>query len=279
MKVAVIILNYNSSADCRKCVSFLKRQEGVELELVLVDNCSPDADQVEALCREQGCTFIASPENRGYNAGNNIGLRYAVAQGYEYALIANPDMEFPETDYVKKLVEVMEKDSEIVVVGTDIVTILGRHQNPMREIKFWEELFWPITLLRFRKKKEWFLGDYVCSGYCEKLSGCCFLIRLDFVKQIDFFDENTFLYSEEPILAKQVLYSGKRMYYVADARAIHKHVKSEKGDPYKRMKIFRTSRWYYLKKYSGYSKWMLCLLRASKKIEYFVQKMYFKNVE
>ena len=66
MKVAVIILNYNSSDDCRKCVSFLKRQEEVELELVLVDNCSPDGDKVEALCREQGCTFISSPKNRGY---------------------------------------------------------------------------------------------------------------------------------------------------------------------------------------------------------------------
>lgn len=26
----------------------------------------------------------------------NIGLRYAANKGYEYALIANPDMEFPQ---------------------------------------------------------------------------------------------------------------------------------------------------------------------------------------
>ena len=52
MRVAVVILNYNSSNDCRKCVSFLKRQEGVELELVLVDNCSPDGDKVKTFCEE-----------------------------------------------------------------------------------------------------------------------------------------------------------------------------------------------------------------------------------
>ena len=40
MKVAVIVLNYNSSTDCRKCISDLKRQEGVELEIIIVDNCS-----------------------------------------------------------------------------------------------------------------------------------------------------------------------------------------------------------------------------------------------
>ena len=40
MKVAVIVLNYNSSADCCKCVADLQRQEGVELEIIIVDNCS-----------------------------------------------------------------------------------------------------------------------------------------------------------------------------------------------------------------------------------------------
>ena len=83
MKVAVIILNYNSSADCCKCVTDLKQQEGVELEIIIVDNCSrkEDALAVEKLAAEQGCTFIAAKENRGYNAGNNIGLRYAANKG------------------------------------------------------------------------------------------------------------------------------------------------------------------------------------------------------
>ena len=40
MKVPVILLNYNSSADCCKCVADLKRQEGGELEIIIVDNCS-----------------------------------------------------------------------------------------------------------------------------------------------------------------------------------------------------------------------------------------------
>lgn len=277
-KVAVIILNYNSSDDCRKCVSFLKRQEGVELELILVDNCSPDGDKVKALCQEEGCTFIPSKENRGYNAGNNIGLRYAAHKGYKYALIANPDMEFPQNDYVRKLIETIEMDSKIVLVGTDILTPLGKHQNPMREMTFYEEFFWPITIFRFRKSGKWFLDNHTHSGFCKKLSGCCFLIKLSFIKQIGFFDENTFLYSEESILAKQVLNSGNKMYYLSDSQAIHNHIKSEKGNPCKRMNILHVSRWYYLEKYSGYSKWMLCLLRKSKSIQYFLYNQYFKYI-
>ena len=61
----------------------LRAQEGVELEIIIVDNCSreDDALAVEQLAKAEGCTFIAAKENRGYNAGNNLGLRYATGRG------------------------------------------------------------------------------------------------------------------------------------------------------------------------------------------------------
>ena len=157
MKVPVILLNYNSSADCRKCVADLQRQEGVELEIIIVDNCSrkEDASAVERLATEQGCTFIAAAENRGYNAGNNIGLRYAAGKGYSYALIANPDMEFPQQDYVYSLAKKLEDDPMVAVVGSDISNPSGLHQNPLREIAYWEELLWPIVYIRNYKSRKW----------------------------------------------------------------------------------------------------------------------------
>lgn len=252
-KVAVIILNYNSSEDCRKCVPFLKRQEGIELELILVDNCSPDGDKVKALCQEEECTFIPNKENRGYNAGNNIGLRYAAHKGYKYALIANPDMEFPQTDYVKRLVEVMEKDLDIVVVGSDILGADGIHQNPLVRDGNWTKSFnWLKSLF---VKNHTFFPEYLDnpkqSHYCVKVSGCCLMVRIDFIKKIGFFDEYPFLYCEEPILSRQVEMAGKRMYYTADTQAIHRHIASTKGDPVKRFRQWKRSRLYFIKRYSG----------------------------
>lgn len=269
-RIAIIILNYNSSADCRKCISYLKQQQGVKPEIVVVDNCSckDDIKVLRELCSEQQCTLIENHENRGYNAGNNIGLRYVAKKGYRCALIANPDMEFPQADYLAKIVAKMEKDKEIVVCGSDIITPEGRHQNPMRESTYFEELFWPITILRNRKNKIWFLMDYTKSGYCEKVSGCCFMIRLSFAQDIEFFDEKVFLYSEEPILAKQVINRGHKMYYLANTQAVHRHIKSEKGDPKKRIGLFEKSRKYYLENYSGYSKFALTCLHLSYKIHH-----------
>lgn len=255
MRIAVIILNYNSSDDCRKCVSFLKRQEGVELELVLVDNCSPDGNKVEALCREQGCTFIASLENRGYNAGNNIGLRYAAEKGYKYALIANPDMEFPQTDYVKRLVEVMAQDEEIAIVGSDIITPEGIHQNPkIRKNLNWRNSFdWVQSL--FPKSKihsntpEWVINPQF-SQFCTCLNGCCFLIRMSFLKEINFFDEDTFLYGEEPILGRQVELAGKKLFYTTTTYAIHNHKKSKEGSRSFCFTHWKHSKLIYISKYS-----------------------------
>lgn len=273
MILPVILLNYNSSADCRKCVSFLKQQEKIELEIIIVDNCSheDDSNEVKKLCQEQGCTFIQANKNRGYNAGNNIGLRYASKKGYKYALIANPDMEFPQVDYVARMVSKMNEDDSIVVCGSDIVTPDGHHQNPIRESTYYEDLFWFVTTFRNMKSRKWFLSDYTRSGYAEKVSGCCLLVRMDFIKSIGFFDENVFLYCEEPILAKQVEYSGKRIYYLYDAKAVHYHLECQKGKVKPRMRAMFKSRNYYLRKYSGYCGIKLNVLLFSR----FIQSLFY----
>lgn len=171
--ISVIVLNYNSSADCYKCVADLQRQEGVELEIIIVDNCSrkEDASAVEQLAAEQGCTFIAAKENRGYNAGNNIGLRYAAEKGYEYALIANPDMEFPQRDYVRRLIEEMEARKVVAVAATDITSPELVHQNPMMpDQKGWLSSFnWVKGILnRPAKETPDFIGDYKSSHVCKR---------------------------------------------------------------------------------------------------------------
>ena len=257
MKIAIIILNYNSSTDCRKCIGYLKAQESVEQEIVIVDNCSRDDERnaVEVLCKEQGCTFIANNENIGYNAGNNVGLRYAAEKGYEFALIANPDMEFPQTDYLATLLAKMQEEEDIVVCGSDIVTPQGVHQNPKkRGTDNLRGYFNWITDIFGRNKKrndnpEW-IEDPAESKYSRCLNGCCFLIRMNFIKRIGFFDENTFLYGEEPILGSQVEENCKKMYYTANTFAVHAHMKSKEGSTTFCNKHWKHSRLYYVKRYS-----------------------------
>jgi GT2 family glycosyltransferase len=262
MRLPVIILNYNTSHDCCKCVEFLQHQEGVEIEIVIVDNCSrpEDVAELRKLSASEGCTLIENHENRGYNAGNNIGLRYAASKGYKYALIANPDMEFPQTDYVARLVEAMNQDPDIVVVGSDIVDTDGLHQNPLDFVSFGSELLWPIEMLRNKSTRAL---EHTQNRYCNVLMGCCLMVRMSFMKAIGLFDEGVFLYCEEAIFAHQVKQYEKKIYYTADTFAVHRHIKSEKSNPYKRLITLCNSRDYKNSHHSDYNGIQTALLYYS----------------
>ena len=221
-----------------------------------MDNCSKEDDLIalRSLAAEQKCTLIENKENRGYNAGNNIGLRYAAKKGYEYALIANPDMEFPQTNYLRDLVTHMS-NKNIVVCGSDIRTPEGIHQNPkVREKDDWRKSFsWIKVLLKKKgsgKIPDW-IGDPYKSSYCRALNGCCILLRMSFVKAIDFFDEHIFLYGEEPILGRQVELAQKQMYYSANIYAVHDHKKSKEGTSSFCSKHWKHSQLHYIKTYSN----------------------------
>lgn len=255
--IAVILLNYNSSADCSKCISFVKQQRGVGYEIIVVDNGSrtEEIEQLRLLCENEKCILLESKENKGYNAGNNIGLRYAARKGYPYALILNPDMELIQPEYLRCVMEVMERDSQVVVVGTDIINAENIHQNPMAADGNWKHQFGWVKALFRRSGKPIdsydFVDNYRESHYCQKVSGCCFLIKISFLQQIDFFDEYPFLYCEEAILSRQVEQAGYKMYYDASSLAIHRHISAEKENPAIRFRHWKRSRIYFYNKYSN----------------------------
>ncbi len=258
MDLPIILLNYNSAADCRKCIDTLKRQKGVDIEIVVVDNCSriEERQKIVEICHTERCTLFENTNNSGFNGGNNVGLHYVQEKGYEYALIANPDMEFTENDYLEKIVKAMISDDTIAVCGSDIITPEGFHQNPLKEEYTREENFgWLLDCFsKSHRKRRDFVDDYQVSHYCKKVSGCCFLIRMSFVKEIGFFDEYPFLYCEEAILSKQVERIGKwKIFYLSTAQAMHRHVEKVKGTPVPRLKQWQRSRIYLIKQYSARS--------------------------
>lgn len=256
-RLAVVVLNYNSANDCRVCVSYLRKQQGVELEIIIVDNhsCQAEQEKAEALCKETGCTFIPNDVNSGYNAGNNVGLRYAIEKGYGYVAIANPDMLFPDTQYFKKLTQVLDNDDRIAVAGSDIRNAEGIHQNPRNyPPSSWLKSFdWIKECV---KKKNSSVPAWVANpnhtGYCDGLNGCCIVLRSNFLRTVGFFDEGVFLYGEEPILAAQVRQCGMCMHYSAEFSAIHNHRKNKEPSYWKTTRHWRHSQLYSIKKYSNY---------------------------
>jgi GT2 family glycosyltransferase len=265
--ITAVVLNYNSSTDVESCIRFLQRQVDVSLEIVVVDNASApeDLSRLRQICNTAGVHLLESAVNRGYSGGNNLGLEHAVSRGSEWALVINPDVELRDSSYLRSLVDLAAEHSDAVVVGSDVVLPDGTHQNPMRELSLLEEILWPVDVISGWVGRE---KDYLAhrtTGYCNKLSGCCLLIRCSFLEAHGYLDDKVFLYCEEPILAMHVKSKGLRLLY--DNRVVAHHVHQASKAPAHAMETMLHSRCYYLKRYSGYSGVALSLAIASRRLQ------------
>ncbi len=269
-KVAAIILNYNSAKDTEKCISFLKKQNYNNLEIIIVDNNSNNPEEMKNLtkiCDEYQIKLICNRKNLGYAAGNNIGLREAVENGAKWCLIINPDVELRSPDYIEHMITKSCEYNNVVVSASSVVLPNGELQNPQKESTFFYDFLWPLQYLKKKEENSNWNVEKQETKYCEKISGCCLFINSDFLKQINYLDETTFLYCEEAILCRQAIMAGKKVLYVHDCIANHEHIKSEKSAPRGRMKIFLKSRRYFIRKYSGYGFIKRNLAIFSNKIE------------
>ena len=77
------------------------------------------------------------------------------------------------------------------------------------------------------------------------------MVGSEFLTQINFFDENTFLYYEEQILSKTVKDHGKKVVVDNRVKIIHDHsVSIDKSiKRIQKHKILKTSQRYYIRKY------------------------------
>ena len=292
--VAAVVLNYNTEKDLQVCAELLSKQVGVTLSIILVDNASRPSSLAaiklwladwcsEAVCgstadvsswvrrhpdlaSESGRVYlIENHENLGYSAGNNIGLCLADKLQADVALIVNPDMRIEAPSYLHALALQLLAEPQNIIAASRILNLDGTEQHIMRDINFWEELFWLQWILPrvFNFKSYSLICPVDRPSVVHRVSGCCFLIRMDFLRLTNYLDENVFLYCEEPILSAKVRAVGGKIIHVPSISAIHAHVSSEKSNKVKRTLLFIKSRRYYLKTYSGFNRLQLLLLSFS----------------
>lgn len=289
IKTASILLNYNSNNDLFLSINDLLKQNVKEHTLIIVDNNStkesvnelkewqkkhfPSAisggvDEVStqlAQGKDNNIIFVFNNKNAGYSAGNNIGIRIADQLNSDAVLIVNPDMRIKNTDYIKALLSVAIKDEKSAIVASRIIGVDGKNQSPMVNDDFWREFLWPRQLFPKLFKKINFIEKIESSNpvYVSKVMGCCMLIKMDFLKEIGFLDESTFLYSEEAILSAQVRRLNKKIVFIPSLSVDHVHRKENKDNSSKRMLLMIKSRIFYIKNFSNYSQLQRLLLYVS----------------
>ena len=86
-----IVLSWNGREDTLRCLQSLEGVRREDLEVVCVDNASSDGSAQAVRERFPAVTLIEAPTNLGYSAGNNLGLRHAMAAGARWMMLVNND--------------------------------------------------------------------------------------------------------------------------------------------------------------------------------------------
>ena len=91
-KVGIVISNYNGWQDTLVCLDSLQKQTFTDFEVILIDDASPN-DSVAQLQNKlpPNTVFLPQERNVGFAAANNIGMRRALDDGCDFALLLNND--------------------------------------------------------------------------------------------------------------------------------------------------------------------------------------------
>lgn len=184
----VIIVTYNSRHYLNACLNSVLDQDYPH-EVMIVDNCSVDGTVEYVRNAFPQVKVIECPENRGYGAGNNLGVRHAKG---EYIVILNPDV-IVEKGWLRELVTPLHDNPKkittpkILVYDGSVINTCGNINN-----------FTGLTFTRgLGEEPSRFDSVEAVSG----ISGACFALRRADYISLGGFDENFFLYNEDSDLS------------------------------------------------------------------------------
>jgi len=263
-ELVFIILNYlNYELTIRSVRSILDNIVYDNYLILVVDNNSPNESYKvlsEAFSEENRVILIKNNKNNGYSGGNNFGLKFIEKHFPEckYVAICNPDVSFFPSTNLELLINKLESEPELAAISP--LQILDG-QLDFRIVawklpKGLDDLILNFSIIdrivgkvSYRKFK---ITDKKIA-YVDVLPGSFFIIKFDVFKEIGFFDENTFLYCEERIVAKKLKEKGFKQ--ALDFETFYLHFHGHKSfrlvDRIKNYNHLLRSRIYYNLKYNG----------------------------
>ncbi|MGH7483432.1 MAG: glycosyltransferase family 2 protein [Longimicrobiales bacterium] len=225
-RVVAVVLNWCGEEDTTACVASLLASAYGALEIVLVDNGSPDGSGERLRARFPALPFIQTGANRGYTGGNNRGIEAALGREADYVLVLTNDT-VVEPDAVRRLVVAAERSAAAGArVGAAGPKILY-HDEPGRTWFAGGELLGIRIMGRHLGEGEPDTGGGGGGGEgggvpVTFLTGCCLLLPATVVREQGAFDESLFAYLEDVELGIRLAGAGYTLLYVPDARIRHR---------------------------------------------------------
>jgi len=212
-QIAVIIVNYNGKEDTIECLNSLATCHSVSFTPIVVDNGSTDGSVATLSSHFPSLHLIRSETNLGFAGGNNLGITYALEQGFSHLCLLNNDTTVAPS-FLSALASSYKEHS---ILGAKLINAknhalldhLGGIWNADR-LEF--DLVGAGANAALYKNK--IQLDYVC--------GCALFASRSVFERVGFLYEPFFLYWEESDFCMRAKKAGILSYSCPDALVYHK---------------------------------------------------------
>lgn len=238
--LGIVLINYHSEDELTAFIKNELQHIKVPCKIVVVNNSYSESSQERlhkgfktvglAHLLDVSIFIITKNENLGYARANNFGAQFLKQKiNPKYLLFSNTDIVLRDSNVVDELVAALQRlSNDVAVIGPRVLGLDGMDQSPHPKISFSRYLAWrlfpflkgKIKLLKLKKGTK-DKNNIAQEGYCYWVSGCFMLVKSKDFFKVNGFDENTFLYGEEKILAERLLKINKQMYYYPDVAILH----------------------------------------------------------
>jgi GT2 family glycosyltransferase len=212
-------LNWNGWRDTVECLKALKACKYRNLTVIVVDNGSNDDSVARIRAAHPNILLFESKKNLGFASGNNIGIRYALAQGSDYVWLLNNDTE-PAPDALPALVAKALTDSRIGAIAS-----ICYYADEPSTVQVWAGARVNLWIGYGRNSTEPHPDEWFHSLY-----GASMLIACPAIEDVGMLDEGFFHYWEETEFCLRLRKKNWLLAAAPESRVLHKVAASTGGD-------------------------------------------------
>ncbi|WP_099361274.1 glycosyltransferase family 2 protein [Fredinandcohnia onubensis] len=277
MNFSFVILHYQVHQDTIECIeSILSNITYDNYNIVVVDNGSTNdsANQIDQRFKEEEKVYlIRNKENLGFAKGNNVGFMFAKKElKADFIIMINNDTIIEQKDFITRILE-KHKQTNFNILGPDILTRDGVHQNPVRMKPLTEEQIilerkkhrtkiilnklgiedLTLSIFRFIKKITKRTQEIISESSAwqhehenVQLHGSCLIFDKVYIQKFNGLYSNTFMYVEEEILYYIAIKENLKILYTPSIKIFHKEDASTnsvyKKESKKRLFVYENNR-------------------------------------
>jgi len=224
LSIAVILVNWKKYNLTSKCIDSLNKSNYKNFKIILVDNEYSEKSLIDLRNKHKELIVFKEKNNLGFAGGNNIGIRYALENDYDYIMLLNNDTEVKE-NFILPLVERIEKDHFLGAVQPLILNFSNKSiiWNAGGKLN----KFLGLTSTRLNNNK--LNSSIVFDDYTDWISGCCILIKSEILTKVGLLDEKFFNYYEDVDWSLRMKSLGYDLGFVKESIIYHHGSSSSKN--------------------------------------------------